>query len=422
MMYQIFSRPAPLAPSLHGAIRPFVPQAIAQRCRCQTLRHSTGSQLQRLFTASFTAKITGKRGLAVYASAEGNPQGKRKVIAVLPPGGDAAKDPSYTCCVENALNLRDFLEGKDCELIVTDDKEGDSSELDKHLPDAEIVISTPFHPAYLTKDRLDKAEKLQLALTAGIGSDHVDLDAAAERGLTVAECTGSNTVSVAEDEAMRILILMRNFLPAHEQSKNGEWDVPKVAGKSRDLEGKTVGSVGGGAIGSLVMERLKPFGVKMYYLDRRENPKMEELGVELVKELDDLLPKCDVITINVPLTKSTRGMIDAKAIGKMKKGAYLVNNARGAIVDQDAVVEALESGQLGGYAGDVWPQQPAPPDHPWRTAPNNAMTPHNSGTTLDAQERYQKGIQTMLEQYFNGEAFEEKNYIVREGELAPQYK
>jgi formate dehydrogenase len=307
--------------------------------------------------------------------------------------------------VENALNLRDFLEGKDCSLIVTDDKEGDSSEFERHLEDAEIIITTPFHPAYITRERMDKARKLQLLLTAGIGSDHVDLEAAAERDLTVAEVTGSNTVSVAEDEVMRILLMMRNFIPAHEQAINGEWDVPKVAGKSRDLQGKAVGSLGGGAIGSLVMERLKPFGVDLYYLDRKENPAMEDLGVQLVKDIDEFLGKCDVVTINVPLTKQTKGMIDTDKIGKMKKGAFLINNARGAIVDQDAVVEALESGQLAGYAGDVWPQQPAPEDHPWRTMPNNGMTPHTSGTTLDAQARYQEGVQKMLEQWLDGDAF-----------------
>lgn len=115
-------------------------------------------------------------------------------------------------------------------------------------------------------------------------------------------------------------------------------------------------------------------------------------------------------------------MFNKEVLGKMKKGAILVNNARGGIVDVEAVKEACESGQLGGYGGDVWYPQPPPKDHCWRYMPNNAMTPHISGTTIDAQARYAQGVKEMLEQWFDEKPLPEENYIVREGELASQYQ
>lgn len=171
-----------------------------------------------------------------------------------------------------------------------------------------MLITTPFHPAYVTAERIKKAKNLQLLLTAGIGSDHIDLKAAAEAGLTVAEVTGSNTVSVAEDELMRILILMRNFVPGHHQVINGEWNVAAIAYKAYDLEGKTVGTVGAGRIGRLLLQRLKPFGCNLLYHDRLQMaPEVEkEIGAKYEEDLDEMLPKCDVIVINTPLTEKTK--------------------------------------------------------------------------------------------------------------------
>jgi formate dehydrogenase len=349
------------------------------------------------------------------------PQQDIKIVAVLPPGGQAADNPKYVNCVENGLGLREFAKEKGAQVVITDDKEGKDSELDRNLDDATILITTPFHPAYVTKERVERAKKLKLVLTAGIGSDHIDLHAAADNGLTVAEVTGSNVVSVAEDEVMRMLLLIRNFLPAHEQSRRGDWNVPAVADNSYDLENKTIGTVGGGAIGYEVMRRLKTWNVKRLYFGRHNKENMDEDGVELVKDMDEFLKQCDVVTINVPLTEKTRGMFNKETIGKMKKGAYLINNARGAICERQAVVDACESGHLSGYSGDVWDEQPAPKDHPWRKMKANAMTPHTSGTTLDAQVRYKKGVLTMLTQWLENKPFDESNYIVREGKLAEQY-
>ncbi|CAN8256290.1 unnamed protein product [Cochlearia groenlandica] len=349
----------------------------------------------------------------------------KKIVGVFYKANEyASKNPNFLGCVENALGIRDWLESKGHEYIVTDDKEGPDCELEKHIPDLHVLISTPFHPAYVTAERIKKAKNLQLLLTAGIGSDHIDLQAAAAAGLTVAEVTGSNVVSVAEDELMRILILMRNFVPGYNQVVNGEWNVAGIAYRAYDLEGKTIGTVGAGRIGRLLLQRLKPFGCNLLYHDRlKMEPELEkEIGAKYVENLDEMLPKCDVVVVNTPLTEKTRGMFNRDLIGKMKKGVKIVNNARGAIMDRQAVVEAVESGHIGGYSGDVWDPQPAPKDHPWRYMPNQAMTPHISGTTIDAQLRYAAGTKDMLEKYFKGEDFPAHNYIVKDGELAPQYR
>jgi formate dehydrogenase len=124
-------------------------------------------------------------------------------------------------CVSGELGLRDFLEQRGHELIVTSDKDGPDSVFERELPDAEVVISQPFWPAYLTRERIAKAPELKLALTAGIGSDHVDLQAAIERGITVAEVTYSNSISVAEHVVMMILALVRNYIPMHQDVVNG---------------------------------------------------------------------------------------------------------------------------------------------------------------------------------------------------------
>ncbi|XP_022983177.1 formate dehydrogenase, mitochondrial isoform X1 [Cucurbita maxima] len=351
--------------------------------------------------------------------------GSKKIVGVFYKANEyAAMNPNFLGCVEGSLGIREWLESQGHQYIVTDDKEGLNCELEKHIPDLHVLITTPFHPAYVTAERIKKAKNLQLLLTAGIGSDHVDLNAAAAAGLTVAEVTGSNVVSVAEDELMRILILVRNFLPGHHQVIKGEWNVAGIAHRAYDLEGKTIGTVGAGRIGKLLLQRLKPFNCKLLYHDRLKiDPELEkQIGAKFEEDMDAMLPKCDVLVINTPLTDKTRGLFNKERIAKCKKGVLIVNNARGAIMDTQAVVDACNSGHIGGYSGDVWNPQPAPKDHPWRYMPNQAMTPHISGTTIDAQLRYAAGVKDMLDRYFKGQDFPAQNYIVKEGELAPQYR
>lgn len=266
-------------------------------------------------------------------------------------------------------------------------------------------------------------------MTAGIGSDHVDLDAANKTngGVTVAEVTGSNVVSVAEHVVMTILTLVRNFVPAHDQIRNGEWDVAAVAKNEYDLENKVVGTVAVGRIGERVLRRLKPFDCKelLYYDYQPLRPEVEkEIGCRRVDTLEEMLAQCDVVTINCPLHEKTKGLFNKELISKMKKGSWLVNTARGAIVVKEDVAEAVKSGHLRGYGGDVWFPQPAPKDHPLRYVEGpwgggNAMVPHMSGTSIDAQIRYAQGTKNILDSYFSGRHdYRPEDLIVHKGDYA----
>jgi len=248
--------------------------------------------------------------------------------------------------VSGELGLRRYLEGLGHELVVTSDKEGADSEFDRHLADAEVVISQPFWPAYLTAERIAKAPNLKLALTAGIGSDHVDLDAAIQHGVTVAEVTFSNSISVAEHVVMMILSLVRNYLPSHEWVRKGGWNIADCVARSYDLEGMDVGTVAAGRIGLAVLRRLAPFDVRLHYTDRHRLPSdvEEELGLTFHPSAQEMAPHCDVITINAPLHPETQGLFGDDLLATMRRGAYLINTARGLIVDRDAIVRALENG------------------------------------------------------------------------------
>ncbi|MFJ8282452.1 NAD-dependent formate dehydrogenase [Streptomyces griseoviridis] len=322
--------------------------------------------------------------------------------------------------VSGGLGLRGYLEKAGHTLVVTSDKEGPDSVFDRELPDADVVISQPFWPAYLTPERIAAATRLKLAVTAGIGSDHVDLDAAVAHGVTVAEVTYSNSVSVAEHVVMTILSLVRDYLPAHQVVLDGGWNIADRVARSYDLEGMHVGTVAAGRIGLAVLRRLAPFDVRLHYTDRHRLPRAheEELGLTFHESAAGMVPHCDVVTVNAPLHPETEGLFDDELISTMKRGAYLINTARARIADRDAVERALRSGQLAGYGGDVWYPQPAPADHPWRTMPHHGMTPHISGSSLSAQARYAAGTREILESFFAGRPIRDEYLIVDGGRLA----
>ncbi|BGP49232.1 formate dehydrogenase (NAD+) [Rhodotorula kratochvilovae] len=344
-----------------------------------------------------------------------------KVLAILYDGGvHAEQQPKLLGTTENALGLRPYCKEHGIDLVVTSDKEGKDSEFNKHIVDADVLITTPFHPGYLTRELIATAKNLKLAITAGVGSDHVDLDAANERKITVAEVTGSNVVSVAEHVIMTILVLVRNFVPAHDQIREGKWEVAAVAKASYDLEGKVIGTLGAGRIGYRVLQRLKPFDCKeLLYYDYAELPAdaAQQVGARRVEDLKEFLSQCDIVTLNCPLHEGTKGIINKETLSYFKDGAWLVNTARGALCVAEDVAEALNG-------GDVWPKQPAPADHPWRTAVNpfsgggNAMVPHMSGTSLDAQIRYANGAITILDNFVNDKPQTLSDLIVENGEYA----
>jgi len=323
--------------------------------------------------------------------------------------------------VSGELGLRQYLESNGHTLVVTSDKDGEGSTLDRELVDAEIVISQPFWPAYITRDRIAASPNLKMQITAGIGSDHVDLQAAIDRKMTVAEVTFCNSISVAEHVVMMILSLVRNYIPSYKwvTEKRG-WNIADCVQRAYDVEGMTVGTVAAGRIGLAVLRRMAPFDVKLAYCDRHRLPESveKELNLQYFATPQEMVPHCDVVTINCPLHPETEHLFDRELLSTMKRGAYIVNTARGKICDKDAIAEALESGQLAGYAGDVWFPQPAPPEHPWRDMPWHAMTPHTSGTTLSAQTRYADGVREILECYFEGRPIRDEYLIVQDGDLA----
>ncbi|MEE1800855.1 NAD-dependent formate dehydrogenase [Streptomyces sp. JV176] len=322
--------------------------------------------------------------------------------------------------VSGELGLRGFLESQGHTLVVTSDKDRDGSVFDRELVDADVVISQPFWPAYLTAERIARAEKLKLAVTAGIGSDHVDLDAAIAKGVTVAEVTYCNSISVAEHVVMMTLSLVRNYLPSHQWVLDGGWNIADCVSRSYDLEGMQVGTVAAGRIGLAVLRRLAPFDVGLHYTDRHRLPESveRELGLTWHASAADMVPHCDVVTINAPLHPETEGLFGDELIATMKRGAYLINTARAKIADRDAIDRALRGGQLAGYAGDVWYPQPAPAGHPWRTMPHHGMTPHISGSSLSAQARYAAGTREILESWFAGTPLRDEYLIVDKGALA----
>ena len=224
--------------------------------------------------------------------------------------------------------------------MVTSDKDGPDSVFERELDDADVVISQPFWPAYLTAERIEKAPRLKMAITAGIGSDHVDLQAAIDRGITVCEVTWCNSVSVSEHAVMQILALVRDYIPQYGWVVRGGWNIADAVSRSYDIEGMDVGVVAAGRIGLGVLRRMKPFDVKLHYTDRhRLSAEVEqEMGLTFHATVESLVSVCDVVSIHCPLHPETEDMFNDALIGKMKRGSYIVNTARGKICNREAIV------------------------------------------------------------------------------------
>ena len=336
------------------------------------------------------------------------------------PKGIDFKPGELLGCVSGELGLRKFLESNGHTLVVTSDKDAKECKADKELIDADIVISQPFWPYYLTREKIESAKNLKMAITAGIGSDHVDLQAAIEHKIDVVEVTFCNSRSVAEHIVMMILSMVRDYHNQYRIVNEGGWNIADAVKRSYDVEGMHIGTVAAGRIGLDALRKMKPFDVNLHYFDRHRLPENveKELNLKFHDSVESMVKVCDVVTINCPLHPETENLFDAAMINKMKKGAYIINTARGKICNRDAIASALESGQLSGYAGDVWFPQPAPNDHVWRTMPNHGMTPHTSGTSLSAQARYADGVREILECFFEGRDIRNEYLIIKDGKLA----
>ncbi len=236
----------------------------------------------------------------------------------------------------------------------------------------------------LTADIIEAAEKLKVIARAGTGLDNVDLEAANRRGIVVMNCPGGNTNSAAEHTLALMFALARNIPQAMASLKAGRWERKKFMG--RELMGKTLGIVGLGRIGSVVAERAQGLKMKVIAYDPFVTPeRAAQMGVELVL-LDDLYARADIITVHVPLMKETYHLINAESFAKMKEGVLFINCARGGIVDEMALYEAMRSGKVAGAALDVFEKEPPDPDHPLFTMENFICTPHLGASTLEAQK------------------------------------
>jgi D-3-phosphoglycerate dehydrogenase / 2-oxoglutarate reductase len=237
----------------------------------------------------------------------------------------------------------------------------------------------------LTPELIERAERLKVIGRAGTGVDNVDIPAATRRGIVVANAPESNSVAAAEHTVALMLSLCRNVPQAQATLVGGAWERSRFKGS--ELYGKTLGVIGFGRIGQLVARRAQSFDMDVLAFDKFVSAeRFRELGVEGVAELDDLLARADVVTLHVPKTPETIGLIGAEALATMKEGARLVNCARGELVDLEAVLAALESGKLAGAALDVFPSEPFT-DHPIFARDDVVVTPHLGASTAEAQDR-----------------------------------
>jgi formate dehydrogenase len=310
--------------------------------------------------------------------------------------------------VTGCLGLREFLAARGHTLIVTTDRDGPNSAFDQALPEADIIICQACWPARLTAERIARAPRLKLVITAGVGVDHIDLEAASRHGVTVTEIAGSTSISGAEYAVMLILSLVHNAVPLLRPGAGADQTIGDYTSRAYDLEGMHVGCVGAGLSGFAVLRRLRPFDVRLHYTDPCRLPLAVEndLGLTYHPNAAAMVPACDVVTIHCPLHDRTTRMFDADMMGRMKRGAYLVNTARGGICDPAAIAHALETGKLAGYAADT----------STKLLPSG-MQVQVAGSTLSAQARYAAGTREILECWFDGEPIRKDYLIIDRGRL-----
>lgn len=265
------------------------------------------------------------------------------------------------------------------ELIVKPGLTGDA--LAEAMADADAVLVRS--ATRITRESMARADRLKAIGRAGVGVDTIDVDAATERGVPVLTAPAGNTVSAAELTLALLLSLARRVPAADRSMKAGEWDKKSFTGI--ELYGKTLGLVGAGRIGGEVARRARAFGMRVLVYDPFLNAeRARALDVETAS-LEEVLERADVLSVHVPLTDATRNMIGDASFARMKRGALLLNVARGGVVDETALLAALRSGTIGGAALDVFEQEPLPADHPFRSEPNVVLTPHLGASTAEAQ-------------------------------------
>jgi D-3-phosphoglycerate dehydrogenase len=251
---------------------------------------------------------------------------------------------------------------------------------------AEAVALLVRSETKVTRQVLEAAPKLRVVGRAGVGVDNVDVEAATQRGVVVMNTPGGNTITTAELSFAMILSLARKIPQAHHTMVAGKWDRKLFQGV--ELAGKTLGILGMGRIGGEVAKRALAFGMKVIGYDPfLTEARAQSLGIEMAGELDEIYREADFITVHMPVTEQTRGMLDAAAFAKMKPGVRLVNCARGEIIVEQDLIAALDSGKVAAAGLDVFITEPLAADHPFRNHPGLTLTPHLGASTAEAQEK-----------------------------------
>jgi len=236
----------------------------------------------------------------------------------------------------------------------------------------------------LTAEVLERPGRLRAIVRAGVGVDNIDVAAATRKGIVVMNTPGGNTVSTAEQTITLLLGLARHLPAADASVRQGKWERSKFVGTQ--LAGKTLGIIGLGRVGREVARRALGLDMQVVGYDPLVAPdRAAELGIESIHDLDQLLARCDFLTLHTPLTDETRNLIGKRELGLMRRGSYVLNCARGGIISEEALVEGLQSGEIGGAALDVCMQEPLPPNHPLVQLPNVVLTPHLGASTVEAQ-------------------------------------
>ena len=266
---------------------------------------------------------------------------------------------------------------------------------------AHLVIADRRHKHLVDRAVLEQMRQCRLIQQAAVGFDTIDHRAAAELGIPVANAAGYNKEAVADWTVMAMLALVRNSFWGDRQLRAGRWgpdDRMRNEMIGRDLGAMTVGIIGLGNVGSAVARRLGAFGSRIVFTDV---DRKELAGAEQV-DLETLLRRSDVICVHTPLDVDTKALIDAQALARMKPGSFLVNAARGPIVDEQALVEALETRHLAGAALDVFEIEPLPPDSPLRALENVVLAPHVGGATIEADARLDEMVGENLLRVLDG--------------------
>ena len=272
------------------------------------------------------------------------------------------------------------------------------------LADAIIVASTP-----LTQAHVDAAPRLTFVHHQGVGyHDTVDIKALASRGIPLAITPGGTTTGVAEHTVLLILAVLKRLPFADSELRSGRFLVNSLRPVSRELSGRTVGLLGIGRIGRAVAERLAPFGVNLLYHDLQGLSAEEETRLALTAvSFGELLERADIVSLHLPLTSGTHHMIDTAALGRMRSESYIVNTARGGLIDEGALIVALEEKRIAGAALDVFDPEPPSPGNSLYRLPNVVLTPHISAGTRDAFTEKMTTVFDHLGRFARGERIED---------------